>query len=804
MHAEGGYMLAPLYLIILIPFLCAAFIPLAGRYLRRVHTGWLALPVPLLLFAYVAKHLPAVAQGGSFSRTLAWIPSLGINYVVYADGLSMLFGLIITGMGALFVFYSIYYLSKEREALGNFYAYLLLFMGAMLFLVFSDNIMVLYLFWELTSISSFLLIAYWYQRKGSRYGAQKALLITVSGGFAMFAGFLLLANIADTFSIRAMIAQAEVMADHRLFPPATVLVLLGAFTKSAQFPFHIWLPDAMEAPTPISAYLHSATMVKAGIYLIARLTPLCGGSSLWFWLVSGVGLITLFWGALLAIKQTDLKAMLAFSTVSQLGLIVCLLGLGSAALYAGSGALPSAAAVLAAIFHLFNHSTFKGCLFMVVGIIDHETGTRDIRRLGGLISAMPLTFTVAMIGSFSMAGLPPFNGFLSKEMFFAGVLEAARLGIFHMEGWGRLFPVIAWTASVFTFIYCMVFVIRGFLGKPGDAALRMKKHEAPFGMLLPPALLAVLVILVFFFPNLVAGSLLVPAAEAVLPGYGAAGLPPIAAWHGVSPELLMTVGVVAAGSILFKLRKKWAAALHRLSPRFSFNFLYNKLLEAGEALCGRATRAYMTGSIRDYLVYIIAFTVLLPGGLMIAVNGFAFAPTDDSPILLYELVLALVMVGAALLVLFSRSRLPAVIGLGTMGYAAAMFFVVFRAPDLALTQLVVETVTTVLFLLCFYFLPELKREAGKRRFRPGHLTVALGFGVFVTAMALSAQGNRLFVPVSWFFENAYELAGANNIVNAIIVDFRGFDTMLEILVFAMAGLGVYTLIKLRGGGKDHP
>jgi multicomponent Na+:H+ antiporter subunit A len=349
----------------------------------------------------------------------------------------------------LVVLYSIYYLSKEREALQNFYVYLLLFMAAMLGVVFSDNIIVLYMFWELTSIASFLLIAYWYQRKSSRYGAQKALLITMFGGFLMLGGFLLLANVTDTFSIREMILQAGKIKEHTVFFPAMVLILLGAFTKSAQFPFHIWLPDAMEAPTPISAYLHSATMVKAGIYLIARFTPIFGGSMAWFLIVSGTGLFTLFWGAFSAVNQKDLKAMLAFSTVSQLGMITCLLGLGSAAMYYGPGAGSAlyTTAVLAAVFHLVNHSTFKGCLFMVVGIIDHQTGTRDIRRLGGLMSLMPITFTLAVIGSFSMAGLPPFNGFLSKEMFFTSVLNITRLDIFHMETWGILFPVIAWYAS---------------------------------------------------------------------------------------------------------------------------------------------------------------------------------------------------------------------------------------------------------------------------------------------------------------------------------------------------------------------
>ncbi|NLW07954.1 MAG: Na+/H+ antiporter subunit A [Clostridia bacterium] len=792
--------MSELHLTTLMPFVYTLVVPFFYKYIRRIHTGWFVLPLPILLFVYLIKHISLVARGKPIIHSVPWIPSLGINYTINIDGLALIFGLIISGIGALVVLYSIYYLSKDREALQNFYVYLLLFMGAMLAVVFSDNIIVLYLFWELTSISSFLLIAYWYQRKSSRYGAQKALLITMFGGFLMLGGFLLLANVTGTFSIGEMILQAGKIKEHPVFLPAMLLILLGAFTKSAQFPFHIWLPDAMEAPTPISAYLHSATMVKAGIYLIARFTPIFGGNMAWFWAVSGIGLFTLFWGAFSAIRQRDLKAVLAYSTVSQLGMITCLLGLGSVAMYYGPGESSAlyTSAILAAIFHLLNHSTFKGCLFMVVGIIDHQTGTRDIRRLGGLMNLMPVTFTLAVIGSFSMAGLPPFNGFLSKEMFFTSVLNASHLDIFHMETWGIMFPVIAWTASVFTFIYCMIIVFKTFTGKYHPQKLERKINEASWGLLLPPALLALLVVLFFFFPNVLARYLLIPAMASVLPDFGKTGfvVDPIEAWHGWTPELLMTIGIVAIGTLMFVYLRKWISIYARLPVQFSLNNMYDQLLVKTEAFSARLTRAYMTGFVRDYLLYIFAFFVVVLGGIMLFLDTFAYDPAANNPISIYEIILALAMVVCALMVLFARTRLVAIIGVGVMGYLVAMFFVVFRAPDLALTQLVVETVTTVLFLLCFYFLPELKEEAGSIGLRATNLAVAAGVGVIVTAMALSAQGNRLFAPISWFFENSYELAGAKNIVNAILVDFRGFDTMFEILVFSIAGLGVYTLIKL--------
>ena len=409
---------------IMLPFIAAALVPFVYKRLPRIHIGWIVFAVPVILFIMLARYIPSISSGTTYLKTIDWMPSYGINFTTYLDGLSIIFGLLITGIGSLVILYSIYYLST-RESLHHFYIYLLLFMGAMLGVVFSDNIMVLYVFWELTSISSFLLIAFWYHRKGSRYGAQKSLLITVSGGVAMLAGFIMVYIMTDTLSIREIISSISHHTNHPLFLAAMLLVLLGAFTKSAQFPFHIWLPDAMEAPTPVSAYLHSATMVKAGIYLVARLTPVFGGDQVWFWVVSGVGIFTLFWGSFSAVRQVDLKALLAYSTISQLGLIMTLFGLGSAALHAGynSESIIYTQATFAALFHLINHSTFKGALFMIVGIVDHELGTRDIRKLGGLMALMPVTFTIAVIGSFSMAGLPPFNGFLSKEMFFEAVLN---------------------------------------------------------------------------------------------------------------------------------------------------------------------------------------------------------------------------------------------------------------------------------------------------------------------------------------------------------------------------------------------
>lgn len=793
-----------LHIMIIIPFAFALIVPfIYKKFTPRIHTGWFVLFIPLIIFVHLVTYIPVISNGETIYSTFAWIPSLDINFTTYLDGLSLIFGLLISGIGTLVIFYSIYYMSIEREALHNFYIYLLLFMGAMLGLVFSDNIMVLYVFWEMTSISSFLLIAYWYQREHSRAGALKSMMITIFGGLAMLAGFVMLSNMTGTNSIREILRNVELITSHALFLPAMILILLGAFTKSAQFPFSIWLPDAMEAPTPISAYLHSATMVKAGIYLVARLTFIFGGSAEWFWIVTIVGMITLLYGSINAIRQTDLKALLAYSTISQLGLIMSLLGLGSAALYFGYGdeSTMYAVAIFAAIFHLVNHSTFKGCLFMVVGIIDHETGTRDIRRLSGLMTLMPISFTLTVIGSFSMAGLPPFNGFLSKEMFFTAMLNASEMSIFNMEFVGTALPIVAWIASVFTFVYCMILVFKTFSGRHRPEKIEKKAHEAPIGMLIPPIILAVLVVGFFFFPNLLTKHLIEPSVTAIVPSLGSFEIE-VYAWHGFNTELFMTIGVVIAGIFLYSTIRKWYRVYSYYPQSLTLNSLYNFGLDMMEQTSHRITNRYMTGSIRHYLLYIFSIMILLVGGAAWLLNGVSFNAAHNAPISLYEVSLVVAIIVCALTVLLSKSRMTSVVAVGALGYLVAFFFVLFRAPDLALTQLVVETVTTVLFLLCFYHLPQLRKKKMPLRFNVVNAVISIGVGVVVTLVALSANGMRPFESISSFYENSYELAGAKNIVNAILVDFRGFDTMLEISVLCIAGLGVYSLIKLRSPGRN--
>lgn len=797
-------MLQVLY--IFIPMLAAIFVPFLYKSIKNIHTGWFVLAVPATLVVIYASYIAQVAKGGAFTAKLPWIPSLDISFVSYLDGLSLLFSLLITGIGSLVVLYSIFYLDKHKEKLHNFYVYLLLFMSAMLGVVQSDHLITLYFFWELTSISSFLLIGYWYNRDASRLGALKSMMITVGGGLMMLGGFVLLYLMGGTYSIRELIIMAPNLVDQPLFTWSLVLLLLGAFTKSAQFPFYIWLPDAMEAPTPVSAYLHSATMVKAGIYLVARFTPIFAASELWVWLVTGIGILTLFWGSFFAVKQTDLKGILAFSTVSQLGLIMSLLGASAVAFHANESVDTIKFAAFAAIFHLINHATFKGSLFMIAGIIDHETGTRDIRKLGGLMSIMPISFTVAAIGSLSMAGLPPFNGFLSKEMFLTAMLSLQKFELFGFDTWGVLFPIIAWIASIFTFIYSFYFVFRTFNGNYKPEQLPHKPHEAPIGMLVSPMLLAGLVVFIFFIPNFIGDTFVKPAVLAIQPFLYETPQDiniHVAAWHGVNPELLMTIGIIIIGVLLFVSLPKWQGMYQRFPKAFTLNNAYDKIMQGLDVGLNRLSRLYMTGSMRHYLLYMFSGIAVIVIGSLFVKNAFSLSFQGTAPIRPYEIILVVVLLIGTAITILAKSRLTAIIGLGSVGYTVALFFVIFNAPDLALTQLVIETISVALFLLAFYHLPKLGKREERMRFQLNRAVISIAVGVMVTLVALSAHSQKLIPTISKYYEETvYSLAGGGNIVNVILVDYRGFDTLFEITVLAIAGMAIFSMIKLRMNRKE--
>ncbi|WP_047986356.1 Na+/H+ antiporter subunit A [Ornithinibacillus californiensis] len=770
---------------VLIPLVLALFIPLISKAKHKVHTGIFVLFIPLGIFLYFIRYI-----GNDFSpvrHTYNWIPSLNINFDFYLDGLSLLFVLLISGIGTLVVFYSIYYLHKT-EKLGHFYVYLLMFMSAMLGVVLSDNVFVLYSFWELTSISSFLLIGYWHHRERSRYGAQKSMLITVFGGLSMLGGLVLLTVITGTTSIRSMIDQVDIILNSNYLPLILVLILLGAFTKSAQFPFHIWLPDAMEAPTPVSAYLHSATMVKAGIYLVARFLPIFVAYEWFFISVSLIGIVTLIWGSYMAVRQTDLKGILAFSTISQLGMIMAMLGFGTEA------------AIFAAVFHILNHATFKGSLFMVAGIIDHETGTRDIRKLGGLFTIMPISGTLALFGTFSMAGVPlPFlNGFYSKELFFGATTELSVTTNGLASFLSTAVPYLAVFGSIFTFVYSMYLFFGAFTGPKKFDLLKKKPHEAPIGMLISPIVLVLGVIIIGLFPNLTNGTLIAHAAQGILNSE----IKPyhIHYWHGFdSLAFQMSLVVVGIGIVLFLTRKKWSNIYHVLPGKRSFNKVYDKLIQKIDDFSAGITNSYMTGSLKLYMSIILLTIIAVTFIIMFTTGGLTNISFDNlAEVEIIDLAVVFIMVLAALATIFVNNKLALIIITGIVGFGISILFVIFRAPDLALTQLVVETISMALFLLAYYHLPELRKRNETITTSATNTILAIGMGVLITLTGIAAHSSNWFNTISeYFVETSYKLGGGHNIVNVILVDMRGLDTLFEIAVLGIAALAIYGLIKVR-------
>ncbi|HBB6316527.1 TPA: Na+/H+ antiporter subunit A [Staphylococcus delphini] len=789
-----------LHMAVLLPLIFAILIPILYRFYKRIHLGWFVLPIPVVLFAYFLSYIQPTMSGQFTEQSAAWMPQIGMNFDVYVDGLGLLFSLLITGIGSLVVLYSISYLSQS-EQLGHFYCYLLMFMSAMLGVVLSDNLLVLYFFWELTSFSSFLLISFWRHKDKSLYGAMKSMMITVFGGLSLLGGFILLYLASGTWRIRDIIENVDQIQTSPIFLLAMIFVIIGAMTKSAQFPFYIWLPDAMEAPTPVSAYLHSATMVKAGIYLIARLTPIFAVSQGWIWAVTAFGLVTLFWGSLNATKQQDLKGILAFSTVSQLGMIMSMLGIGAVSYhFQGDESQLYLAAYSAAIFHLINHATFKGALFMITGAVDHATGTRDIRKLGGLMTIMPISFTLSIITSLSMAGVPPFNGFLSKEAFIESMIEVTHASVFSLNIVGLLIPIVAIVGSIFTFVYSFKFIVEIFLGDHKPDALPNKAHEASILMNISPTILAILVISIGLFPSIVSAPLVEPAVKSI------ANTNEVSAsfhlWHGFTPAFIATLVIYAVGAVLILTAKRWVPILRGIPNALTLNHWYNQTGRYTPYYATQITRTYMTGFNRNNLVIIFFMMIVLTFVTLIFVP-FTVDFMKVSPIRLYEFVSVITITIAAIMIIFARSRLFSIIMLSAVGYSMAIFFIFFNAPDLALTQFVVETISTALFLLCFYHLPNMSRYNESVRYRVVNAIISIGVGAVVIVLGLIAYGNRHFESISEFYKaHVYDLAEGKNMVNVILVDFRGTDTLFESSVLGIAGMGIYTLIKLRAKHKN--
>ena len=757
-----------LLLIAVMPFAGALLPGLMIRAGRNVCAISTAVPTFLALTMLVVL-APSVMQGDVVQAQIEWLPQLGLSASFFLDGLGLLFAGMILGVGLLITLYARFYLSGE-DPMGQFYTYLLLFQGAMLGIVLSDNILLLLIFWELTSLSSFLLIGFWKHLPEGRQGARMALAVTGAGGLAMIGGMLILGNIVGSYNLTDILAAGDQIRASEWYLPALILILLGAFTKSAQFPFHFWLPHAMAAPTPVSAYLHSATMVKAGVFLLARMWPALAGTDAWFYIVSTTGLVTMVLGALIALFKDDLKALLAFSTVSHLGLLTMLLGFGTQA------------AAVAAVFHIINHLTFKAALFMTAGIVDHETHTRDIKRLGGLRHLMPITFLIGTAAALSMAGIPLFNGFLSKEL----MLEEAS----HTDWFGSAYavPVMATIGALLSVAYSLRFISHVFLGPVRDDYPH-KPHDPPFGMWAAPALLVAMVVIIGVAPFLAEG-IVTAAANAVT---GADLHPHLKIWHGFTPALWMSVIAVAGGIVLLLLHKPldrlWIAA-----PRPEAKAIFDRLI-AGLVAASRAiTEIGHNGAISRYLAIFTASSVAL-GWVAYSSSGLS-APTREllpvSPVIFVGWVM--LIVATLSVVTMHHHRFRALVLIGIIGLSISAGFAYLSAPDLALTQISVETVTIMLLLLALHFMPKItpKESSAGLKLRDG--VIALGAGGGVAALAYAFLMRDIETISDYHLANSYEGGGGTNVVNVILVDFRGYDTFGEIIVLGIAGLVIYAVM----------
>ncbi|WP_173934643.1 monovalent cation/H+ antiporter subunit A [Chelativorans sp. Marseille-P2723] len=774
-----------LAMMVVLPFVGGLLAALLSPNARNAE-AWLAGSVALGGLALTIMAFPAVTGGGVVKHTIEWAPAIGLSITLRLDGFAWLFCLLITGIGLLVVIYARYYMSP-KDPVARFYALLLAFMGAMQGLVVAGNLILLAIFWEMTSIFSFLLIGYWHHNQSARDGARMALTITGTGGLCLLVGMVLLGQIVGSYDLDDVLAAGDAVRTHDLYLPTLLLILAGALTKSAQFPFHFWLPNAMAAPTPVSAYLHSATMVKAGVFLLTRFWPVLAGTPEWFTLVGLAGMTTLLLGSYFAIFQQDLKGLLAYSTIGHLGLITTLLSFGS----------PLAAA--AAIFHMLNHATFKASLFMAAGIIDHEAGTRDMRRLSGLFSAMPFTATLAMVASGAMAGVPLLNGFLSKEMFFAESLEVHQRSL--LDG---VAPYVATIAGAFTVVYSVRFIHTVFFGpKPVD--LPREPHEPPHWMRRPIELLVIICVIVGVAPGWSVGRFLDAGVIAVLgeqaPSYS------LSVWHGFNLPLLMSIVALAVGLGMYAALSRYLQNCEEGPPyfrRLKGQRIFERLLVTVSWQWARAAEALLSTRRLQPQMRILAAITLFAGAWAMWGAGDVlprFSVHGLDPVLgILWGIGAFCALGAAYKAKFHR--LAALILMSGAGLASCISFVWLSAPDLAVTQLLVEIVTTVLILLGLRWLPKRDEEilsgsnlaARLRRNRDFALAVAAGLGVAVLAYF------TMLTPLppsvgDFYLERSYSEGGGTNVVNVILVDFRGFDTMGEILVLAIVALTVFALLR---------
>ena len=736
--------------------------------------------IPFLLFASFCVLLPEIAAGKIVLEAHRWIPSLGIEAAFRLDGLSLTFALLISGIGgAVFLYASAYLRGAPR--LARFHVALTLFMASMLGAVLADDLVLLVVFWELTSLTSFLLIGYSPEEAESRRSAQQGFLVTVAGGLAMLAGVILLGSMAGTFSITEILDRGEMIAAHPLAPAIIVLIAAGAFAKSAQAPLHSWLANAMVAPTPVSAYLHSATMVKLGVYLLARLDPVFSDHALWIALLTGFGAATMLTGSVLAMRETDLKRVLAYSTIVSLGTLTMLIG------------IPGELAAVAVVAFLIVHALYKACLFLVAGIIDHETGTRDSSALGGMRHFMPITAAVALLGGLSMAGLPPFIGFAAKELVYETGLAAS-------AGW--VLVAAALVANAAMVVVAGVVAIRCFSGDL--TATPRTPHDPGFAMLAGPIVLAALGLLFGLAPWLVGDGLIVPAASAI------AGRPvaySLSLWHGFTPMLGLSVLTLALGVFAYL---RWDGLRSTLTSIRQIDLWgpdrgYDRVMDGLQRLALWQTGLIQPGSMRVYVGRLLAVVALAAGATLLLRGGFAMPSFAGS--FAPDLALVVLLVVSVLAVARARNFVTGIVAAGMVGFIVALVYLFQGAPDLAFTQFSVEALAIIIFLAIVGRLPFREEDYRTRSERLRDMGVAGGIGVVATLVFLSVLSQPFDPRLSDYFrQTSVPEAHGHNLVNVIIVDFRALDTLGEITVLGLAAIAAAAVITglRRRAKEDRP
>ncbi|MBM3422545.1 MAG: putative monovalent cation/H+ antiporter subunit A [Chlorobi bacterium] len=759
-----------LFYLLLTGFVVSAAMPFLYGRIRR-YFGLVAVLPPLALLSGLISYYPRIAAGEIVRETIFWVPSLGVNLSFLLDGLSLTFALIITLVGAAVFLYAGTYMQHYKQA-PRFFFSISLFMTSMLGLVLSDNMAAMFVFWELTGISSFLLIGFSHHDLQSRKSALQALLVTGGGGLALLAGLILLSGLSGTMEISELYLQHDSIVSSPLYPAIALLFMIGAFTKSAQFPFHFWLPNAMAAPTPVSAYLHSATMVKAGIYLLARMNHVLGGTVFWQDTLLVFGALTMIGSAVLSFSQTDLKKLLAYSTVSVLGTLCMMIGIGSEH------------AIKAFFIYLVAHSLYKGTLFLVAGTIDHSAGTRDVGLLGGLGRAMPFTMATAMLASLSMMGVIPLVGFIGKETLYASILE--------LEDWGQYLVVAAVAANGLLVMITLLAGIRPFTGKMRQ--LPSTPHEASLSILAGPACLALLGLLAGLFPDFFLGSMLDRFASVVLADTLTFR---IKLWHGFNEVLLLSFVTLFCGILFYVLRFRMLPLLNdrHLLPILKPSAWYDAVLDGLQRVARTQTRIVQNGSLRNYVIVIVVTAVAL-GASAIAGNVSVLPPFPAGEVTFYEVAIVSIILVSILLLITSTSRLKAVIALGVMGFSIGIIFILYGAPDLALTTFAIETLSVILFVLVLYRLPRFSTYSSTLS-RIRDAVIAGSAGIFMTIMVLLTASGELDSGLKRYFaETSLPEGKGRNIVNVILVDFRAIDTLGEITVLAIAAIGVFAMLKL--------